>query len=291
MWAGSERVVIVLDPHMRGETDGPADLRARSSTSWMFTARRSGGRTLPNSSTCSSKLQDAACFLDDQVGQLALLAIGVHRDELRRPSDARERVLDLVGQHLGHADSRFRGRFRMHRAVEPAGELAILQKHEHMVGLVRQGGDLDVAGHRLCGFRCRRPRRSRKARSGRCGCARTPLPAAHRQRSCPRRDARRATFSTRSERFLRRGSRRGCDPRHRRSAPGQAATPRGDWGELGHAATAVRAGRRSRRAEAAERRAARPPSGWPCAGGRAFRPRPCTSPRCLRATRGPRTRP
>ena len=173
------------------------------------------------------QLQDAACFLDDQVGQLALLAIGVHRDELRRPGDARERVLDLVGKHLGHADSRFRGRFFecIARSSRPASS-RFFQKHEHMVGLVRQGGDLGRRRTRACGFRCRRPRRSRKARSGRCGCARTPLPAAHRQRSCPRRDARRATFSTRSERFLRRGSRRGCDPRHRRSAPGQAATPR-----------------------------------------------------------------
>ena len=87
-----------------------ADLRARSSASWMLTGAQVGRAEVAELFDLFQQLHDAAGFLDDQVGQLAILGGQAHRQKLRRAGDARERVLDLMRQHLGHADGGLRGR-------------------------------------------------------------------------------------------------------------------------------------------------------------------------------------
>jgi hypothetical protein len=60
---------------MRGKAHG-ADFRARSSTSWMLTARAFGRAHIAELLDLFQQLHDPAGFGDDQVGQLQILAAG-----------------------------------------------------------------------------------------------------------------------------------------------------------------------------------------------------------------------
>ncbi|OIQ67186.1 hypothetical protein GALL_512370 [mine drainage metagenome] len=91
------------------------------------------------------QFDDAPGFLDDQDGQLSVLGIGVHRDQLCSTGNPGERVLDFVGQHLCHADRRFGGRIDVHRAAHAVGNIARGDQQQDDLWSVVQGGELDVA--------------------------------------------------------------------------------------------------------------------------------------------------
>jgi hypothetical protein len=103
---------------MRAPKPTSADLRARSSTSWMFTGGGRAGagcrtvRPVPAASRCGAFPRRSGRSARGPRAQ-------VHRQQLRRPGNAGQRVLDLVRQHLGHADGRFRR--RLHPCPGPAG--------------------------------------------------------------------------------------------------------------------------------------------------------------------------
>ena len=94
------------------------------------------------------KLHDAAAFIDDEVGQLKIALLEVHRQKLRRARDPRERVLDLVRQHLGHADRRFRRLAGMGVVAHPSGNLARRDHHEHLALGPQKRGHLNIALNR-----------------------------------------------------------------------------------------------------------------------------------------------
>jgi hypothetical protein len=121
---------------------------------------------------------------------------------------------------------------------------------------------------------------------------RTHPRAAHRRRSCPRPAARRATFSRRSERFRRPGSRRRIRSSASTISAGTGSDAQSDWvhvrscGRLRRETGGDGAGRR-RRTDGAGRfrrqdRAAQRRPGVPAPS--------MYQPRCLRATRRPRSR-
>ena len=89
------------------------------------------------------QLHDPASFLDDQIGQRAVLGAQVHCHQLRRTGNARQRVLDLMGQHLGHADRRFCGRTGAARPAQPIGQNAGRDQHQHLIGGLVQLRHLD----------------------------------------------------------------------------------------------------------------------------------------------------
>ncbi len=66
-------------------------------------------------------------FLADQLGQLPRLRIGAALDQLRRPADAGERVLDLVRQHRGEAGDRAGGAAMGELLFDPLGRRPLLQ--------------------------------------------------------------------------------------------------------------------------------------------------------------------
>ena len=63
------------------------------------------------------QFHDPAAFGHDQIGQFQIRRIQPHRQQLGRAGDPRQRVLDFVGQHLGHANRGFRGGFGRLRAL------------------------------------------------------------------------------------------------------------------------------------------------------------------------------
>ncbi len=82
---------------------------------------------------------DAVGFVADQLGERAVG--GRHRffQKLRRAADARERILDLMRQHRGHAAHRARRAAIQQLAVDALGEAAFLQqKDDRAFGLGRE---------------------------------------------------------------------------------------------------------------------------------------------------------
>ncbi len=91
------------------------------------------------------KLHDAAGFLDDEVRQFLIFRRQVHAEKLGRAGNPGERVLDLMRQHLGHADGRAGGSLRPHRPAQTVGQFAGGQDQHHDVGVVVHRREVDGA--------------------------------------------------------------------------------------------------------------------------------------------------
>jgi hypothetical protein len=141
------RVVFLDDPHMGGEAQDRG--LARTVQQIVDVDHPPGRRTqVAELLDLFQQRDDPSGFRDDQIGQFAVLGRQVHRQKLRRPRDPGQRVLDLVREHLGHADGRA-GRGLDHlRPAQPVGDLARLHQQQHEAGHAGHRRDLHVALHR-----------------------------------------------------------------------------------------------------------------------------------------------
>jgi hypothetical protein len=91
------------------------------------------------------EVADAIGLGADQPGERAVVLRFERRlDQLRRAADARQRVLDLVGQHAGEAGDGA-GRAAMGElAIELEGDRALLHQQDHRAGLLAQRRQLQV---------------------------------------------------------------------------------------------------------------------------------------------------
>ena len=90
------------------------------------------------------ELHDAVGFVADQPRQRAVVVVDRLLEQLRRAADARQRILDLVGQHGGERDHRARRAAMGELAVHLVGDGALLQHHHDVVGLLRQRRDVQI---------------------------------------------------------------------------------------------------------------------------------------------------
>ena len=94
------------------------------------------------------QFDDPAAFLDDQIGQLHIFGTEAHGQKLCRAGDARKRVLDLMRQHLGHADGGFGGGLHRMGMRHPARQFTRRDEQDHETGLALHRRDLKVAMQR-----------------------------------------------------------------------------------------------------------------------------------------------
>ncbi len=108
-----------------------------------------GGAQIAELFDLFQKIDDPAGFLQDHVGQLPILLAKRHRQQLGRAGDAGQRVLDLVGQHVGQPDRRAGSRLWAQCTAKATLDLARMQQHQHGPGtIVAQRRNLQVAQHR-----------------------------------------------------------------------------------------------------------------------------------------------
>ena len=85
---------------------------------------------------------DAVGLVADEAGQHPVGLGGVFLQQLRGSADARERILDLVGQHCRHCRHRAGGVAVGELVVDLAGQRALMQQDHRGVGLGARSGDL-----------------------------------------------------------------------------------------------------------------------------------------------------
>ena len=86
---------------------------------------------------------DAVGLVADQPGQAAVGGIDVLLQELRRATDARQRVLDLMGKHRRHGGHRPGGIAVGELAVDLARDRAFVEGNDDGAAVLGEGGDLD----------------------------------------------------------------------------------------------------------------------------------------------------
>ena len=146
----------------------------RSSTTWMLTGARSTGPLVGKHVHAVDQLDDAVGLGGDELGQRPVVVADRLLQQLGGAADARQRVLDLVGEHGGQAGDRAGGTAMGELPVDLVGHGAFLQ-HDDGAGLAvdqRRGMDVDDAlradarrgnvdpiavDRRACGARPRRP--------------------------------------------------------------------------------------------------------------------------------------
>ncbi len=91
------------------------------------------------------QLHDAVGLVADQPRQGAVVVVADRLlQQLRRAADARERILDLVGEHGRERGHRARGAAMGELAVHLVGDRALLQHHDHMIRPLRQRRDMQI---------------------------------------------------------------------------------------------------------------------------------------------------
>jgi hypothetical protein len=93
------------------------------------------------------QLHDPVGLVADQAGQHPVALVGGLLEELRGAADARQRVLDLVGEHGAERRHRAGGAAMGELAVHLVGDGALLEhQHDGVAGIAEGGGeDVDDA--------------------------------------------------------------------------------------------------------------------------------------------------
>ena len=110
------------------------------------------------------EIADAIGLRADQLRQGAIGVAEVLLEKLRGAADARQRVLDLVGQHRGEARYRARGGAMGQLALDHLRHVPLLQHEHDEAGLVRHRAAIDVDQLGALKLRRRRPRRRIRSR-------------------------------------------------------------------------------------------------------------------------------
>ena len=110
---GQRRIVILDNRHVRRKTDQRGFARAVQRV--MDIDRAAVRRAqIAELLYLFQQLHDPPGFFHDQIGQFPVFGPKAHRQQLCRAGNAGQRILDLMRQHLGHADGGFRGRGYVH---------------------------------------------------------------------------------------------------------------------------------------------------------------------------------
>ena len=91
------------------------------------------------------QFHDAPAFGNDEIGQFKITFGQVHRQKLCRAGDPGQRVLDLMGQHLGHADGGFGGGFHAVILGDAPGQFARGDHQNHLPRPAHQWRNLQAA--------------------------------------------------------------------------------------------------------------------------------------------------
>ena len=97
------------------------------------------------------QLDDAIGLVADQPRQRAIVVVDGLLEQLRRAADARQRILDLVGEHGGERDHRARRAAMGQLAIHLVGDGALLQHDDDVTGPLRHRRDMQV-DHPLAGI-------------------------------------------------------------------------------------------------------------------------------------------
>mmetsp|Transcript_27838 Transcript_27838/g.51941 ORF Transcript_27838/g.51941 Transcript_27838/m.51941 type:complete len:385 (-) Transcript_27838:822-1976(-) len=141
---GQRGVVILDNVHLRAKAE---QSRAPRTVQHVVNVHRAqiGWGQVAELLHLLQQLHDPAAFAHNQVRQFQVIIAQVHAQQLRRPGDACQWVLDFMGEHFGHPDGGFGRRFDRVVLCHPPGKFTRRNHQHHVLRRAHKGRDLKRA--------------------------------------------------------------------------------------------------------------------------------------------------